>query len=205
MKEIFINLIFQLIERSDKVKYGVYIGSFNPPHNGHKKVINTLITKKIVDKIIIVPSNSYWDKKVEVSAKDRINMLKFFKNKNVIINEKLNNKKYTYEVLDELNKKYSNLYLIIGADNIISFDKWKNVNKILKHHVIVVGRNNIDVNKYLNNFDKSRFIIVDNINYDISSTDIRKKIENYDFESLTSLLDKRIIKYIKDNNLYTLK
>lgn len=185
------------------MKIGVYVGSFNPPHIGHEQVINILINKKIVDKVIIVPTESYWDKIVDVSINDRINMLKFLENDNTIINTTLNNKEYTYQVLNELSHEYSDLYLIIGADNIVSFDKWNNVDQILNHHVIVIGRNNIDINKYLDKFDKSKFMVLNDINYDVSSTFIREKIKNNDFESLKGLVNDKVIDYIKENNLYS--
>lgn len=184
------------------MKVGVYVGSFNPPHIGHKNVIDILINKKIVDKILIIPSNSYWDKKVDVDVKDRINMLKFYENENVIVNEELNNIKYTYRVLDELSKQYNDIYLIIGADNMINFYKWKNVDKILKHHVVVMPRNGIDVKKHLSKFDESKFIIVNFDNIDVSSTYIREKLINKDYNSVIHLLDKRILKYIKEHKLY---
>ena len=184
------------------MKIGVYVGSFNPPHIGHKQVINIILNKKIVDKVLIVPTNSYWDKKIDVPVEDRINMLKYLESENVSICSKLSDKEYTYEVLNELNKKYNNLYLVIGADNIISFNKWKNVNDILKHHVIVVDRNEIDINKYLLDFDKSKFIICKDVNIDVSSTKIRNNIKNKDYDSLYEIMDKRIIDYIKKNKLY---
>ena len=182
------------------MKIGVYVGSFNPPHLGHEKVINTLIDKKIVDKIIIVPTLSYWDKTVDTKIEDRINMLKFIENSNIVVNTTLNDKEYTYQVLDELSKKYNNLYLIIGADNIINFDKWKNVDKILNYKVIVVKRNNINVNKYLKKFDKTKFIIVDSLSLNISSTLIREKIKKG--ELLIDMVNNKVIDYIKKNKLY---
>lgn len=183
------------------MKVGVFVGSFNPLHLGHEKVIELILNKKIVDKVIVIPTLSYWDKSIDVSIKDRINMLKTIENDNVIINKTLNNKKYTYQILNELSKEYNNLYLIIGADNIISFDKWKNVDEILKHHVIVIGRNDININDYLNKFDRSKFIIIEN-NNDISSTNIRELVKNNDYNSLKQIVNDKVINYIKDNNLY---
>ena len=184
------------------MKIGVYQGSFNPFHNGHKEVIDTLVKKNIVDKVIVIPSMSYWDKKIDVTIEDRINMLKLIKDENIILNTTLNNKEYTYLVLNELSKQYRDLNLIIGADNLIDFDKWKNVNEILNHKVIVISRNNIDINKYLDNFDKSKFIIVDDFNYDISSTYIRNQIKNDNYEALNEVMDPKILSYIKKNRLY---
>ena len=35
---------------------GVYVGSFNPVHIGHEKIVNHLLNNKIVDKVIIIPT-----------------------------------------------------------------------------------------------------------------------------------------------------
>ena len=60
------------------MRLGIYIGSFNPPHLGHKKVIDFLLEEDYVDKIIIVPTQNYWNKNNLIDIKDRINMLKFY-------------------------------------------------------------------------------------------------------------------------------
>ena len=44
------------------MKLGLYVGSFNPVHNGHLKVINYLLDNNIVDKVIVLPTPNYWDK-----------------------------------------------------------------------------------------------------------------------------------------------
>ena len=129
-------------------------------------------------------------------------MLKFYENENVIVNNEFNNKEYTYQVLDELSKEYDDLYLVIGADNIINFNKWKNVDRILSHHVIVVSRNDININDYLSEFDKSRFIVVYDNQINTSSTYLREKLINKDYDSVSNLLDKKILEYIKDHKLY---
>ena len=45
------------------MKIAVYVGSFNPVHKSHIKVVN-LVLKNYVDKVIIVPTLAYWDKKI---------------------------------------------------------------------------------------------------------------------------------------------
>ena len=184
------------------MKVGVFVGSFNPVHIGHEKLVNHLLNNNIVDKIIIIPTLSYWDKKVDISILDRINMLKTIENNNIIINEELNNIKYTYQILEELNKTYDNLYLIIGADNIIHFDKWNHLDYILKSHVIVVGRNDIDIKEFVKKFNSDHFVIVDDFDYKVSSSYIRERIKNNDFDSLEGLVNSDVIKYIKKNKLY---
>ena len=57
------------------MKIGIYVGSFNPPHKGHIKIVNHLINNYL-DKVIIIPTGNYWDKLDLVSINDRINMIK---------------------------------------------------------------------------------------------------------------------------------
>ncbi len=186
-----------------RLKVGVYVGSFDPVHLGHKNVINYLTNNNVVDKLIIVPTGDYWDKKLNCSLKDRINMLKFYQNDKVVINNTLNNLEYTYKVLDELGKEYDNLYLVIGADNIKDFHLWKNVDEILKNKIIVLGRNNINIEEYIKKYDKNRFILCNDFEeFNVSSTQIRDLIKENKYSMLYKYLDSDIIKYIVDNKLY---
>ncbi len=173
------------------------MGSFNPPHKGHIGVINHLLNKKYVDKILIVPTLSYWDKNDLVDIKDRINMLKLFENDNIIVDDKHNHLIYTIELVKELEKVYPNydLSIIMGADNIISLDKWKNYQELLKYNIIVMKRDNVDINKYINKYHGNFTIIDDFKEIDISSTEIRNNLSS-------KYLDKRVLDYIKENNLY---
>ena len=187
-----------------RTRIGVFVGSFDPVHKGHTHVINYLLENDYLDKIIVIPTGKYWDKSMNASLEDRINMLKFFENDKVIISEEYNNLEYTYMIFDELKKIYpvDSLYLIIGADNIVKFDEWKNVEQLLEYNIIVLNRDNIDINEYIEKFNKKdNFIVLDNFDFvPISSTDIRQNVDN---EDVKKYIDKRVYKYIKDNRLYS--
>ncbi|MBQ9072217.1 MAG: nicotinate (nicotinamide) nucleotide adenylyltransferase [Bacilli bacterium] len=187
------------------MKIGIYVGSFNPPHKGHIKIVNHLINNYL-DKVIIIPTGNYWNKLDLVSINDRINMLKFYEKEKIIIDNKNNNLEYTYQILNNLVKKYKKdeLYLIIGADNIVNFDKWKNYKEILEYNLIILNRDNIDVLKYLDKLNKKdKYIIVNDLpNIDTSSTMIRNKIKNKDYNNLSMYIDNCILNYIKENKLY---
>lgn len=182
------------------MKIGIYVGSFNPIHLGHVNVVNYLLDNKYLDKIFIVPTKNYWDKKDLVDINKRIDMLKYIENDNIVIDTVNNNYDYTYQILNEYGKEYNDIYLIIGADNIIKFNEWKNIDDILKYNIIVLNRDNIDVKYYIDKyrFDINKFIILNDYPYiDISSSIIRNNIDDN-----KKYLDSRIYKYIKDNNLY---
>ena len=79
-------------------------------------------------------------------------------------------------------KKLKDLYLIIGADNLLRFHKWKNWKKIVKLTKLVVfsrkgydkkGRKSI-VAKHL----KNKIIFINNKPISISSTKLRNQIKN---------------------------
>lgn len=179
------------------MRLGIYIGSFNPPHFGHIKVVNYLLDNNYVDKVLIVPTLNYWDKVDLVDINHRINMLKYFENDKIKIDTKNNKYIYTSELMDKLSKKYDDeLYLILGADNIINFDNWKNYQELLKYKIIVMNRNDIDVYKYIEKYDNNNFIVINNFEYiNISSTEVRNNLNS-------GYLDDRVLKYINDNNLY---
>lgn len=188
------------------MKLGVFIGSFNPVHKGHIKIANHLLKKDYIDKLLIIPTQNYWNKNNLINIQDRINMLKIFENKKIIINTKDNNIKYTYNLLKKLEKEYQKdeLYLIIGADNILRFKEWKNYKKILKYNIIIVNRNKININIYLDKLGKKdKYIIVNDLkNIDISSSLIRKLIKENNLEKLQKIIDKKVLGYIKNKNLY---
>ena len=180
------------------MKLGIYIGSFNPPHKGHIYVVNYLINNYVVDKVLLVPTGNYWDKQDLVELYHRINMLKLYENENIIVDTVNNNYPYTYELMRKLKIDYPNdtLYLIIGADNIVNFDKWENYQELLNYNIIIMNRDNIDINKYIKYYPKGNFIILKDFHpINISSTELR---ENYH----SNYLDEKVLQYVKKHDLY---
>lgn len=188
------------------MKIGVYVGSFNPVHVGHIKIVQYLLSNKYLDKVIIVPTGNYWNKNNLVDIKHRINMLKFYEKGNIIIDTVNNFCEYTYQVLDNLSKNYKkdNLYLIIGADNIINFNQWVNYKELLSYNLIIVNRDNIDVSLYLKKLNKcDNYIILNDLPIiNISSTIIRENIKNENYNNLDNVIDNVVLEYINKNNLY---
>ena len=184
------------------MKIGIFIGSFNPVHKGHMHVVNYLIEHNVVDKVMIIPTLAYWDKNDLADIEDRVNMLKFFESDRIVVEPKYNVHRYTYQLMNAIEEDYPNdeLMLIIGADNIISFDKWMNYHDLLKRRIIVVNRDNIDISSYINNYpEKDQFVVLQDFDFvNVSSTGFKSDFNN-------SYLDPRVYNYIMERGLYKQK
>ena len=101
--------------------------------------------------------------------------------------------------MNAIEEDYPNdeLMLIIGADNIKSFDKWMNYKDLLKRRIIVVNRDNIDISSYINNYpEKDQFVVLQDFDFvNVSSTGFKSDFNN-------SYLDPRVYNYIMERGLY---
>lgn len=189
------------------MKIGVFVGSFNPVHKGHIKIANYLVDNNYVDKLLLIPTGNYWNKNDIIDVKHRIKMLEKYETNKIIIERKLNNYEYTYQIINKLKNIYKNdeLVLIMGADNIISFDKWKKYKELLKLEIIIYKRNNLNIKYYLDRINKKdKYTIIDDVeSINISSTEIRRIIN--DFYNLESSVDIDVLKYIINNDIYRIK
>lgn len=176
------------------MKIGVFVGSFDPVHKGHTNIMNYLVDKKIVDKVLVIATGNYWDKQNITNLKVRLDMLDLIKNKNIIIDKKHNKLEYTYEILKSLNEENfeDEFYLVIGADNANTLYKWKHFNEIIKYGIIVLGRNDIKIT-----LEAKNLIVIDKKFGNISSTKIRNNVDKW-----KKCLSNEVYYYIKNNNIY---
>ncbi len=173
-------------------------GSFDPPHIGHEAIVKALMNFKEIDKVIVMPTYlNPFKSKFYASSTLRVEWLKeiFKEYKNVEISEYEVSKKRavsTIESVKHLLKSYKKIYLVIGADNLSSLDKWNRYDE-LKELVtfIVVPRDNIDIPK--------QFLRVD-IDEKISSTELRECVE---ISKLPKKCAKEIYNFYKENSCKT--
>ncbi len=153
----------------------LYGGSFDPPHIGHKAVVEALEELSYIDKIIIMPTflNPF---KSEAHAPSELRfkwlkeIFKEFQNVQIDRYEVEQNRQVpTIESVKYLLKTYKDIYLVIGADNLASLEKWNSYQE-LKDLVtfIVASRDNIVVDK--------KFIQL-KVDEKTSSSALREKID----------------------------
>ena len=183
------------------MRIGVFGGSFNPPHLMHLNIAKDLLRLKYLDKVIFVPTGNKYSKDDLIDIKYRIEMFKIMiiSYDDMIVSDYENQDRvvYTYETLDYFKKKYlgSEIYFILGADNLKQISNWKNSEYILSNYKLLVinrGDDKIEV--------KDNVIVMDILNNDISSTFIRNNIDNDDI--IKKYLDKNVLEYIRKEKLY---
>ncbi len=129
------------------MKIGLFFGSFNPIHIGHKVIASYLVDFTDLDKAIFVvsPQNPL---KQKISLLDQYHRLQIIRSE-IEDNSKLEvsdiefdmpKPSYTIDTLVRLKEKYpeNDYSIIMGSDNLQNFNKWKNYEQILENYSVYV-------------------------------------------------------------------
>lgn len=187
------------------MRIGIYGGSFDPPHKGHRNIAEYVIKKLELDKLLIVPvGTASHGKNNLVSGKERKKMceLTFGDIERAEISSveiDMEGVSYTFETLETLIEKYGReheYFEIIGEDSAAYFDKWKEYEKILNLSTVVVLKRK----GYKSVVNSPKMIMVDNPYFDVSSTEIKEKIKNK--KNVSDLITEETERFIKEKNIY---
>ena len=170
-------------------------GSFDPPHLGHKAVVDAALLALDVDKVIVMPAYlNPFKSKVFASSELRLKWLKeiFFSYENVVIDEyELTCKQQvpTLQTVRHLLQMYEKIYLIIGADNLEKLHLWHGFEELQKLVTFVVAsRENIELPQDMKAL---------HVNQSVSSTELRNGLKK---EYLPACVAEEIEKFYKENN-----
>ena len=129
------------------MKIGLFFGSFNPMHVGHKVIASYLAEFSDLEKVMFVvsPQNPFKEKKSLLDQNHRLQIIRAEVHDNnkldvTDIEFSMPQPSYTIDTLVRLKEDYpENEYsLIIGSDNLQNFHKWKNYEQILEDYSIYV-------------------------------------------------------------------
>ncbi len=185
---------------------GIYGGTFDPIHLGHLITAQYVFELRNLDGILFIPCNvSPFKIGMKcTSGEDRLNMLKLAIDgipHFLISDYELKNPgvSYTINTLKYLREKYDELELIIGYDNLLKFEKWKEPDEIVKLAKLIVLGRTTDIEEHKNKyFSFAEFVKTPRI--DISSTEIRNRVNKnlpIDF-----LVPPAVKNYILEKGLY---
>lgn len=122
-------------------RLGILGGTFNPIHLGHLHIAEFLLEKLDLDRILFIPcAVPPLKEKPLLPVSHRLNMIRLAIRKHPqfklsLMEIKRMGKSYTIDTLKELSRKHgknTELFFIIGSDNIGEIPKWKNYKTILK-------------------------------------------------------------------------
>jgi len=194
------------------MKIGLYFGTFNPIHVGHLIIANHMAEYTDLDEIwlVVSPQNPFKQKATLLADYHRYRMVEmatenYSKIKPSKIEFNLPKPSFTINTLTYLSEAYPQhqFNLIMGADNLNSFNKWKNYEFILENYQLYVYPRLISTpeNKRLAQHPSVHFISAPVI--EISATQIRQAIA--DQREVKPLLPYKVWSYIDEMNFYKSK
>ena len=186
---------------------GLFFGSFNPIHIGHLAIANYVVEYTDIKELwfVVSPQNPLKKRKGLLPDYHRITLVreaieedKRFRASDIEF--KMPQPSYTIDTLTYLQEKYPGrkFAIVMGADGLTSFHKWKNYEEIIKNYPrYIYPRPNVDIAKIEN---KENCIFMNAPLIEISSTFIRNGIR--EGKDMRYLLNERVYKYISEMHFY---
>ena len=188
------------------MKIGLFFGSFNPMHIGHKIIASYMEEFSDLGKVIFVvsPENPLKQKKALLNQNHRLQIIRaeVEDNPKLAVSDiefSMPQPSYTINTLMRLKADYpENEYaLIVGADNLQNLHKWKNYEQILENYSIYVyPRPGIEINRAHQNIH----IISGVPQMEISASFIRDSIKRG--KDVSYLMPEKVWQYVDEMNFY---
>ena len=188
------------------MKIGLFFGSFNPIHIGHKVIASYLVDFTDLDKVmfLVSPQNPL---KQKISLLDQYHRLQIIRaeiedNSNLEVSDiefDMPKPSYTIDTLVRLKEKYpeNDYSIIMGSDNLQNFHKWKNYEQILEDYsVYVYPRPGYEIS----GSHKNIHLIEGVPQMEISSSFIRKAIK--EGKDISYLMPEKAWIYTDEMNFY---
>jgi len=174
------------LQKLYKKKIGILGGTFDPPHKGHLYISRVTISKLKLNKLIwVVTKKNPLKKKPSLDIKARKDLSKKITKKNRKITveffENKINSANTFDLLNFIRKKNqkSEIFFLMGSDNLAKFHKWKKWEKITDlAKLVIFPRKNYSIKSFnrvvFKKISKKDFVYIKAKKINISSSLIRK-------------------------------
>ena len=161
------------------MQIAIFGGSFDPIHVAHVTVVKEALKKLHIDMLIVIPTYlNPFKSSFYLNPKTRFKLLKkVFKEfeKVEICDYEINQEKTSYSIdtVNYLKNLYnpSKIYLIIGEDNLITLDKWYEIDKLKELVEFVIATRKGFESKKAKEFKNL------DVNINISSSSLREQID----------------------------
>lgn len=201
-------------------RYGIIGGTFDPIHNAHLYIAYEAREQLDLDEVIFMPAGKqpFKANNIVTDSKLRYEMVKIatesFSGFSVSSYEiEKGGLSFTYETLQHFKgesyaqNEEKELFFITGADCLISIEKWREVEKIFSLATLVVfTRDGISKNemiekkKIIEEKYNGKVIILDLKELEISSTDIRERVNQN--KRIDFFVPPKVVDIIYNNELY---
>jgi nicotinate-nucleotide adenylyltransferase len=128
-------------------RVGMFGGAFDPPHGAHRALAEAALEQLQLDRLHVLPTGHAWHKsRTLLPAHHRIAMCEraFGDLPRVRIDPRETERagpSYTADTLSELSTEYpgAELFLILGADQLLAFKTWVRWQDVLSHATLAVA------------------------------------------------------------------
>ena len=187
-------------------RIGIFGGTFDPPHLAHLTVAEAAREALDLDRVLFIPAATAPLKdRPPTPAKHRLEMtrLAVIGNPKFEIDDceiKREGISYTIHTVRDLAIRYpqAELRLIIGGDQLESFDRWREPHELIKAAPLVVyRRGDSQIGDLARDWNAT---VIRAPQLDLSSTEIRRMVERR--QSIRYLVPEKVRRYILENKLY---
>ena len=197
-------------------KIGIYGGTFNPPHTGHLQAAKQAVEVLDLDMLLMIPDRIAPHKDIPAGSptpEQRLEMLRIaLAGEEKILPSDIELRRegvsYTYLTLEALREQYpeEELILLMGTDMFLSFESWKEPERICDLASLGVfyrgekgEKEKILAQKANLEAKGAKVELVENDIINISSTQLRRLLA---FHAADEFLPAGVGEYIRANGLY---
>ena len=197
-------------------RVGIYGGTYNPPHIGHIRAAEYALHSLKLSKLLMIPSCISPHKVLPADSatpEQRLTMLQLSTRQipGITVSDlelRRGSTSYTYQTVEQVSELYpdAELVLLMGTDMFLSFDRWRNPERILAKASLGVfyrgdpeEKQQIQAKKAFFEAQGAKVYLVENPVTEISSTQLRRMLV---FGCADPFLEPETAQFIRREGLY---
>ncbi|MBS3812382.1 nicotinate-nucleotide adenylyltransferase [Candidatus Bipolaricaulota bacterium] len=190
-------------------RVGLFGGTFDPIHNAHLEVAKNAIEQVNLDEVIFIPSKNppHKNSRGVLDAVLRYEMVGLAVEDYEVLEVsgveiEREGPSYTIDTIKKMKEDLPEIVFIVGADNLINIDTWKQPEELLDSCPFVIaprgGYKKSDFHEEIFQGADLRFLDMDEIS--ISSTEIRERVA--DGRPIGEMVPTVVLDFIMQKGLY---